>query len=94
MRGSAQEVKAHMEEAGFVNVQTVEMKLPMSPWSTEKKLKEAGGFTMLSMMDDLSGMSLAVFTRLLGWDRVELEVFLAHVRKEWKSKLIHGYWPL
>jgi hypothetical protein len=94
MRGSAKELKAHMEEARFVNVETVEMKLPMSPWSTEQKLKEAGGFTMLSMMDDLSGMSLAVFTRLLGWDTLELEVFLAHVRKEWKSKHIHGYWPL
>lgn len=94
MRGSAQEVKQHMEDAGFVNVGVVEMKLPMSPWNQDKKSKEAGGFAMLSMMEDLSGMSLAVFTRLLGWDPLELEIFLAHVKREWKNKTIHGYWPL
>lgn len=94
LRGSAQDLRKHMEDAGFVDVQTVEMKLPMSPWNKDPKLQEAGGFTMVSMMEDLSGMSLAVFTRLLGWNTLELEVFLAHVRREWKTKAIHGYWPL
>jgi len=95
MHGSSQELKQKMEEAGFVNVQTVNMKLPMSPWNkTNRRLREAGGFAMMSMMNDLTGMSLAVFTRLLGWDPVELEVFLAYVKKEWKQGSIHGYWPL
>jgi hypothetical protein len=49
---------------------------------------------MLSILEDLSGMSLAVFTRLLGWDRIELELFLQEVRKEWKRKDVHAYWPL
>ncbi|TVY82740.1 Secondary metabolism regulator laeA, partial [Lachnellula suecica] len=94
MRGSAQELKDHMEDAGFVNVGIVDTKLHMAPWSEDKKFKEVGGFMMLSMMDDISGMSMAVFTRLLGWDPLELEVFLAHVRKEWRNKDIHGYWPM
>lgn len=49
---------------------------------------------MLSILDDLTGMSLAVFTRLLGWERIELELFLQDVKKEWKRKDVHAYWPL
>lgn len=48
---------------------------------------------MLSIIEDLSGMSLAVFTRLLGWNLIELELFLADVKAEWKRKGIHAYWP-
>jgi len=94
MHVSASEISDYIEAAGFVNIGVKEVKLPMSPWSSDKKLKEAGAFCMLSMMDDLSGMSLAVFTRLLGWNMLELELFLAQVRKEWKMQSIHGYWPL
>jgi hypothetical protein len=94
MHVSASEIRDYMEAAGFVNIGVKEIKLPMSPWSSDKKLKEAGAFCLLSMMDDLSGMSLAIFTRLLGWNRIELELFLTEVKKEWRMKNIHGYWPL
>ncbi len=94
MRISSQQLKEEMVKAGFVNVQSVDLKLPMSPWNEEKNLKEAGGFVMLSILDDIKGMSLAVFTRLLGWDPIQLELFLVDVKKEWRMKSVHGYWPL
>jgi hypothetical protein len=94
MRISALELKTYMEEAGFVNVQTVEVKFPMSPWHRDRKLRNAGGLAMLSMMQDLSGMSLAVFTRFLDWETDRLEVFLAGVKNEWRERGIHGYWKL
>lgn len=94
MRCASEKLKEEMEKAGFVNVQSVDLMVPMSPWSEDPKLKDAGSFVMTSIMEDISGMSLAVFTRLLGWERIELELFLAEVRKEWKGKSIHGYWPL
>jgi hypothetical protein len=49
---------------------------------------------MLSMLEHMSGLSIAGFTRYLGMDRTEVEVFLTQVRKEWKKKGMHGYWPL
>lgn len=91
---SSQDVKGYMEEAGFVNVEVIDLKFPIAPWPKEKRLKEAGAYAMLSMMEDITGMSLAVFTRLLAWDRIELELFLADVRAEWKMKGVHAYWPL
>lgn len=36
-----QEIGAWMEEAGFINVNVIEMKLPIAPWPKEKRLKEA-----------------------------------------------------
>ena len=89
-----QEIKRFVEEAGFVNVQVVERKLPMGPWCSDRKLREAGRLAMTSIMEDLGGMSMAVFTRHLHWERDRLEVFLAGVRNEYNERSIHGYWPL
>lgn len=42
----------------------------------------------------LSGLSMAVFTRALGWSTEELEVFLISVRKDMRNSKIHGYYPM
>jgi len=42
----------------------------------------------------LAGLSMAVFTRGLGWSNEELEVFLAEVRKSMKDTNVHGYYPM
>lgn len=39
----------------------------------------------------LSGLSMALFTRVLGWTPEELEVFLVDVRKEMKNTKVHVY---
>lgn len=87
-------MKGWFEEAGFVNVHVVDLKWPIGPWPAEKRLKEAGAFAMISMLEELAGLSLAVFTRILGWTKEELELFLVDVKKEWKTKGIHAYWPM
>lgn len=94
MRISAADLKGYMEEAGFVNVQTVEMKWPMSDWSDDPKLREAGFWMKVSTLGDLRGMSSEVFLRYLGWTTGDLDDLLARVKEEWQSEDIHGYWPL
>lgn len=88
------EISSYFKDAGFVNVTVEEFKLPLGPWPKEKRLKEAGGFMMLSTLDDIEGISMALFTRLLGWEKTDVEVFLAGVKKEWLQKSIHAYWPV
>jgi len=83
-----------MQDAGFVNIHVEEFKLPLSPWMEDHRLKEAGAFAMISMLDEIGGMSAASFTRFLGWELDRLEIFLAIVKKEWRTKGIHSYWPL
>lgn len=41
-----------------------------------------------------SGLSMALFTRALGWRSEEVEVFLVDVRKQMKDRSIHAYWPM
>lgn len=40
------------------------------------------------------GISVAIFTRVLGWNVDELELFLVDVRREMKDTSIHAYWSM
>jgi hypothetical protein len=53
-----------------------------------------GTWTHETTSSNLSGMSVALFTRALGWSSEELEVFLTDVRKDMKNHRIHAYWPM
>jgi hypothetical protein len=39
-------------------------------------------------------LSVAVFTRVLGWTKEEFDVFLAKVRRDMRDLKIHAYWPM
>jgi hypothetical protein len=94
MHISASTIKSYFEAAGFVNITIVDFKLPMSPWPEDPRLNEAGAAMMLSALDDLEGMSIYAFKRILGWDTDELQKFLKKVRREWIKLSVHGYWNL
>lgn len=49
---------------------------------------------MENMNSGLEGFSVAIFTRVLGWAKPEVDVFLADVRNEMKDTKIHWYWNL
>jgi hypothetical protein len=87
-------MKRQMEEAGFINVNIVPFKMPLGPWPKDKRLRQAGIYLYSSMYEGLSGLSLRVFTQMLGWSVEELEVLLALVRAEWKHKAMHIYVPM
>jgi hypothetical protein len=42
----------------------------------------------------LSGLSMALFTRALGWKPEEVELFLADVKKEINDTKIHAWAPM
>jgi hypothetical protein len=86
--------KEQMESAGFVNVVQKIYKWPTNGWPKDKKMKELGMWNYANMGESTSGLSLALFTRGLGWSMEELEVFLIDVKKEMKSTKIHAYWNM
>lgn len=55
---------------------------------------EEGMWNHENIAGGLYGVSVALFTRALGWTKEELEVFLVDVRKELKDMKIHSYFPL
>jgi hypothetical protein len=42
----------------------------------------------------LEAISMGLFTRLLGWSKIEVEVFIAKVRAELKNTRIHAYYEV
>ncbi|KAK2054413.1 methyltransferase domain-containing protein [Colletotrichum caudatum] len=86
--------KEQLAEAGFVNITEKIYKWPTNPWPRDPKFKELGMWTYEDLGAGLSGLSLALFTRALGWSKEQLEVFLIDVRKDMKDRSIHGWWPM
>ncbi|CAG8957255.1 hypothetical protein HYFRA_00010677 [Hymenoscyphus fraxineus] len=91
---SAKNYKKQLEDAGFMNVVEIRYKWPMNRWPKDKDLKELGAWMHENFSTGLSGLSMAVFTRALGWSQEELEVFLISVRKDMRNTKIHGYYPI
>lgn len=96
---SALKYKDQLEAAGFVDVNIVKRKWPLSRWPKDPKHKQIGIWAQQNTLDALAALSLAVFTRPdgqggLGWSKEEVEVFLTDVRKDIKNVNIHSYWPI
>jgi hypothetical protein len=83
-----------MRAAGFESIHETMFKWPQNCWPKDPKMKELGVWTHANVADSLSGISMAMFTRALGWTVEELEVFLVDVRKEMKDTRVHAYFPM
>ncbi|KJZ77674.1 hypothetical protein HIM_02851 [Hirsutella minnesotensis 3608] len=86
--------KSQLQDAGFVNVTQSLYKWPTNSWPKEARFKELGMWTYENLGNGASGLSMALFTRALGWKPEEVEVFLVDVRKEMRNRSIHAYWPI
>ncbi|KAF4475659.1 putative methyltransferase tdiE [Colletotrichum fructicola Nara gc5] len=86
--------REQLAAAGFKNIKQEIYKWPSNPWPKDPKYKELGMWTYENLGNGLSGLSLALFTRALGWSPAQLEVFLAEARKDMRDKSIHGWWPI
>ncbi|KAF9768162.1 hypothetical protein IL306_014570 [Fusarium sp. DS 682] len=83
-----------MTEVGCVEVEEKQFKWPTNRWPKEKKSKELGEWSNLNTSDLLEGLSMALFTRFLGWTPEEVRVFLIDVRKDLNNPKVHAYWSM
>lgn len=81
-----------IEEAGFVDMQVCKQKVPIGGWAADKKLREIGRFSQLSLDSDLEGYVLYMANLLLGWGRDEVTVYCAQFRREMRSGKYHPYY--
>ncbi|RAL58729.1 hypothetical protein DID88_003035 [Monilinia fructigena] len=91
---SAVTYKERLERRGFQDVTETIYKWPGNKWPKDAKAKELGMWHLENLTSGLMGLSVAIFTRLLGWTVEELELFLVDVRREMRDTSIHGYWPI
>ncbi|GAB1317063.1 Methyltransferase [Madurella fahalii] len=80
-----------MEEAGFVDIEEVNLKTPVGGWEEDPKRKELGLYVRVGWLQDPEGYMLFL-ANALGWKRDEIRVYLAHLRKELKDPKVHGYY--
>lgn len=55
-----------LDHGGFKNVTEQRYKMPVGPWSRDKKLKEVGRWHLLECYEGIEGWSMAMLTRLMG----------------------------
>lgn len=88
------EYQQYLRDAGFEDIVVTERRWPTNAWPRDKQYKELGVWAFANLAEGLEGLSLAHFTRGLGWSHEETVVFCAQTRKDLKSRHIHAYWPM
>lgn len=91
---TCESAKEMMLAAGFIEVVEIPFMWPQNNWPKGKKSKELGLWAQENFTSGLEAMSLALFTRGLGWSYEEVMVFLTKVRNDVRDQTIHGYWPV
>ncbi|OHW95814.1 methyltransferase domain-containing protein [Colletotrichum incanum] len=87
-------LKNMMIEAGFLDVEMRMYKWPHNEWPKDPRYKKLGFWTQENFGSALEAICMAPFTRILGWSRDEVNVFLIEVRKDLKNKSYHAYCPV
>ncbi|BCS18937.1 class I SAM-dependent methyltransferase [Aspergillus puulaauensis] len=87
----AERAKGYMEEAGFENVTERRFKLPIGPWSKDKKLKKLGMWNLVHCESGIEGWAMALLTRVMGWTYDDVQALLAEMRKGLRDPNIHAY---
>jgi hypothetical protein len=85
-------VPSMMRKAGFVDVVATPIKWPINTWPKDKRFKELGKWVSENFNWGAESMSLALFTRALGWSVQEVQVFAAAMRADLRNRKIHAYW--
>ncbi|KAK2759516.1 hypothetical protein FQN54_002995 [Arachnomyces sp. PD_36] len=83
-----------LSSAGFVQVETKMIPLPLSAWSNDPRMRDIGAINRDNVHSFLSSMALYPFTQRLHMSREELEVLLARARQEADNPSLKAYFPL
>ncbi|GKT78865.1 methyltransferase domain-containing protein [Colletotrichum tofieldiae] len=86
--------KQMLEDAGFVDVEERREIWPFNPWPKDKKLNDLGAWSQSSTLMGVEAISMALFTRVLGWSPEEVTVFCADVRNAHKKIGVHAYYDV
>ncbi|KAL8939160.1 MAG: hypothetical protein Q9216_003514 [Gyalolechia sp. 2 TL-2023] len=93
LRINTEKLKDQLVKAGFVDVEVQEFKIPIGKWPLDEKMRETGLFQLVAMLEGMGGLTMALWTRFLGWKAEDVEIELAKVKDEFRRKDVHSYWP-
>jgi hypothetical protein len=65
----------------------IEVALPQQLTCPQKTI---GAYNVTVLLEGLQGITLRPFTRILGWQPEEVELFLVDVRKDLQNRKLHA----
>lgn len=83
--------KKWMEEIGFVDIAERREYAPMSPWAKGQRNKVLSVWVQRNILMGLEGLSMALFTRVLGMEKEQVNELLIGVRADIENTKIHCY---
>ncbi|KAF6794941.1 methyltransferase domain-containing protein [Colletotrichum sojae] len=83
-----------LTDAGFVDVEVRREKWPINGWAKDPRMRELGEWCQASALSGIEAVSLALFTRVLGWSVLQTSVFCAEVRNAHKAIGVHAYYDV
>lgn len=84
-------LRSQLVEAGLVNMQVGEFKIPIGKWPIDGKMREAGAFQVVAMLEGIRGLTMTLRTRLLGWTAEHVESELEKVKDQSRGKGVYSY---
>lgn len=90
----ADEAAKLIKEAGFTDVEERWYKLPVGPWTKDKKLKEIGRYNLLYCLEGCEGWALYLLTRVMEWKLAEVQVFIAMMKSALMDRKNHAYYSV
>ncbi len=73
----ANKLKRWYTEVGFVDVQEKVVKIPINSWPRDPRLKLLGKYWAENVLAGLQAFSLALFSRVFGWSKIQIDVSLS-----------------
>ncbi|ODH37363.1 hypothetical protein ACO22_02638 [Paracoccidioides brasiliensis] len=83
-----------LSSAGFVNVETKLLNIPLSPWSNDVRMREVGAMNRTNVHKLLGSLALYPLMERLHMTREEFEVLVAQARREVDDLGFKAYFPL
>ncbi|KAK1975731.1 S-adenosyl-L-methionine-dependent methyltransferase, partial [Colletotrichum cereale] len=82
------------QQVGFVDVKLRLFKWPSNSWPKDPKFRELGAWNNENINHGLVAITMAPFTRALGWTKEEVDAFRPSVRRDLNNRSTHAYWPV
>jgi hypothetical protein len=83
-----------VRDAGFVNVVHRRYRVPIGAWARDPVLKEVGTWNWRQVWNGLEGLSMRLYTGVLGWGEEEVRGLLERVRRDLKDPGVHALFDL
>ncbi|KAK4155427.1 S-adenosyl-L-methionine-dependent methyltransferase [Chaetomidium leptoderma] len=81
-------------DAGFTGVVHKRYRMPIGPWARDRTLKEVGTWNLMQVLNGLEGLSMRLYTQVLGWKEEDVRALLGRVRRDLADPGVHALFEL